>query len=146
MALVTVQILDRATIEGAASLVAREQAAAASRRLLVPAAYTNPEQCRATLEELLADGYVGFVVEGERGCVGVMCGRTIDSVGFVPAHGLAVDPDHVDSTAIIIALFAELALVLVRDGAVRFTIDHVDLDPLGAALNTCEDRTVEGQD
>jgi GNAT superfamily N-acetyltransferase len=135
MAILTVQVLDRVAIAAAASLVAREQAAAASHRSLVPAAYTDPKQCRITLAELLADGYIGFVADGERGCVGVMCARTIDSVGFVPAHGLAVDPDLVDSTAIIVALFAQLAPVLLRDGAVRFTIDHVDLDPLGAALN-----------
>jgi GNAT superfamily N-acetyltransferase len=135
MAILTVQVLGSATIEEAASLVAREQAVAASRRSLLPAAYTSPEQCHATLEALLADGYVGLVAGGERSCVGVMCGRTTDSVGFVPAHGLAVDPDRVDSTAIIVTLFGELAPVLVRDGAVRFTIDHVDLPPLGAALN-----------
>jgi GNAT superfamily N-acetyltransferase len=129
------QGLDRVAIEDAATVVAREQAAACSYRSRLPALYTGPEHCRGALEELLADGYVGFVAHDERGCVGVMCGRTTDSVGFVPAHGLAVDPDLVDSTAVIVGLFAELAPVLLGDGADRFTIDHVDLDPLAAALN-----------
>jgi hypothetical protein len=129
------QGLDRVAIEDAATVVAREQAAARSYRSRLPALYTGPEHCRGALEELLADGYVGFVAHDERGCVGVMCGRTTDSVGFVPAHGLAVDPDLVDSTAVIVGLFAELAPVLLGDGADRFTIDHVDLDPLAAALN-----------
>jgi GNAT superfamily N-acetyltransferase len=64
-----------------------------------------------------------------------MCARTVDSVGFVPAHGVAVDPDLVDPTGVIVGLFAELAPIMLHDGAVRFTVDHVDLDPLGAALN-----------
>ena len=133
--MLTLRALDRIAIHEAAALVAREQAAARTRRSLMPAAYTDPEHCRVALEQLLADGYIGFVAHDERRCVGVMCGRTIDSVGFVPAHGLAVDPDLVDSTAVVVGLFAELAPVLLRDGAVRFTIDHVDLDPLGAALH-----------
>ena len=84
--------------------------------------------------ELLADGFVGVVaLEGGRP-VGVMCGRNLDGVGFVPAHGLAVEPDCADPTAIVVQLFAELAPVLLDDGASRFTIDHVELGPLGAAL------------
>ena len=31
--------------------------------------------------------------------------------------------------------FAQLAPILLRDGALRFTIDHVDLHPLGPSLN-----------
>jgi GNAT superfamily N-acetyltransferase len=101
----------------------------------MPASYTDPEQCRLALIELVDDGYVGFVAHEDSRCVGVMCGRTSESVGFVPAHGLAVDPDLVDPTAVVVGLFARLAPVLLRDGAARFTIDHVDLHPLGAALN-----------
>jgi hypothetical protein len=33
-----------------------------------------------------------------------MCGRTTDSVGLVPTHGVAVDPDLVDSTAVVVGL------------------------------------------
>lgn len=85
--------------------------------------------------ELLADGYVGFVATNKGECVGVMCGRTTEAVGFVPAHALAVASDLVDSTSAVVGLFARLAPVLLRDGASRFTIDHVDLGPLAAALN-----------
>jgi hypothetical protein len=132
---VALEVLDGVAVDQAATLVAREQARARSHRPGMPAAYTDPEQCRVALIELVADGYVGFVGYDESRCVGVMCGRATDSVGFVPAHGLAVDPDFVDSTAVVVGLFAQLAPVLLRDGASRFTIDHVDLDPLGAALN-----------
>ena len=133
--MLAVEVLDGVAIQQAAALIAHEQVRARSGRPEMPAAFTDPEQCRVALDELLADGYVGFVAHDESRCVGVMCGRTTDSVGFVPAHGLAVDPDLVDATAIVVGLFARLAPVLLRDGAVRFTIDHVDLHPLGVALN-----------
>ena len=131
----TLEVLDGATIDHAAALVAREQLQARAQRPGLTAGYTDREHCRVALNELLADGYVGFVAHDETGCVGVMCGRTTDSVGFVPAHGLAVDPELVDPTAVVVALFAELAPRLLGDGAVRFTVDHVDLHPLGAALH-----------
>ena len=85
--------------------------------------------------DMLANGFVGVVAFDGGRRVGVMCGQTIGGVGFVPAHGLAVESDRADPTAIVVHLFAELAPVLLDDGASRFTIDHVDLDPLGAALN-----------
>lgn len=132
--MVTVHVLDGPAVDEAAAVVAREQTAARCDRGWLPAAYTDPEHCRVALEELLTDGYVGFVAHDEHGCVGVMFGRTTEAVGFVPAHGLAVDPDLVDPTAVVVGLFAELAPVVLRGGAVRFTIDHVDLDPLDAAL------------
>lgn len=133
--MLTLRALDTDSIHDAASVVAREQAAARTRRSSTPAAYSDPEHCHVAVEQLVADGYVGFVAHDERRCVGVICGRTIDSVGFVPAHGLAVEPNYVDSTAVVVALFAELAPVLREDGAARFTIDHVALDPVGTALN-----------
>jgi GNAT superfamily N-acetyltransferase len=135
MTMVAVEMLDGAAIEQAAGVVASEQAKARIERPWLPAAYTDPEQCRVALNELIADGYVGFVAYDERRCVGLMCGRTMDSVGFVPAHGLAVDPDLVDATAVVVGLFAQLAPVLLRAGASRFTIDHIDFHPLGAALH-----------
>jgi GNAT superfamily N-acetyltransferase len=132
----TIRSLDRVDLDEAAALVASEHVAARALRSRLPVAYTDPRHCHVALEELLAAGYVGFVAsdDGHR-CVGVMCGRTTGSAGFVPTHGLAVDPDLVDSTAVVVGLFGELAPILLRDGAVRFTIDHVDLEPLGAALN-----------
>ena len=133
--MLTFRVLDRAALDEAAALVAREQVTARSCRAGMPSAYTNAEHCHVALDELLAAGYVGFVANDGRGCVGVMCGRATDSVGFVPAQGLAVDPDVADPTAVVVGLFAALAPVLLRAGAVRFTIDHVDLDPLGVALS-----------
>ncbi|HEY7043050.1 MAG TPA: GNAT family N-acetyltransferase [Nocardioidaceae bacterium] len=127
--------MDEPVVEEAAALIAREQAAVRSRRPAMPAAYADPDHCRVALEELLADGYIGFVAHDEGRAVGVTCGRTSDSVGFIPAHGLAVAPDLVDPTIVVVRLFAEVGPVLLRDGATRFTIDHVDLDPLGGALH-----------
>lgn len=105
-----------------------------ARRPATPVAFRDPQHCHAALTDLLADGFQGFVATEDRQCVGLMCGRTTDAVGFVPAHALAVDPDLVDVSAIVAGLFAATAPVLVDDGAVRFTVDHVDLNPLGVAL------------
>ena len=129
------RVLDGGTMLDAATLVAREQRAARARRVWLPAVYTEADHCRVALEQLLADGYAGFVAYDDGDCVGVMCGRTADAVGFVPAHGLALGLDLGDSTSIVVRLFAELAPLLVRGGALRFTIDHIDLDPVGAALS-----------
>jgi hypothetical protein len=68
-------------------------------------------------------------------CVGVMCGRVVDAVGFVPADALAVDPAAPDPTPIVVGLCAELVPALLAEGARRITIDHVDLAPLGIALS-----------
>ncbi len=133
--MLTLRSLDRVTLDEAAALVAREQEAAGALRSRLPVVYTDPRHCHVALEELLAAAYAGFVAYDGHRCVGVICGRTIGSVGFVPTHGLAVDPDLVDSTAVVVGLLGELAPILLRDGAVRFTIDHVDLEPLGAALH-----------
>jgi GNAT superfamily N-acetyltransferase len=43
-------------------------------------------------------------------------------------------PDALDATKIMVELFAELAPVLVAQGAHRFTIDHVDHEGLATAL------------
>jgi GNAT superfamily N-acetyltransferase len=133
--MVTVRTLDDASIAEAADLVAREHVAARNRQPLLPASYADSQHCRAGLAQLAADGYVGFVAHHERRCVGVICGRTVDTVGFVPAHGLAVDADHIDPTTVVVALLAELAPVMLRDGATRFTIDHIADPRLEEALN-----------
>jgi GNAT superfamily N-acetyltransferase len=133
--MLTFRVLDRAALDETAALVAREQVTARSRRAWMPSAYTDAEHCYVALDELLTAGYVCFIAHDGRGCVGVMCGRATDSVGFVPAQGLAVDPDVADPTAVVVGLFGALAPVLLRAGAARFTIDHVDLDALGMALS-----------
>lgn len=127
--------LDMSELLDAATLVAREQATARVGRSQLPIAYTDPKHCLGELEALLADGYIGVAASTDHGCAGLMCGRTTASLGFVPAHGIAVDPDLKDPTTIVAGLFAELAPMLLRQGATRFTIDHIDLDPLGAALH-----------
>lgn len=63
-----------------------------------------------------------------------MCGRTFDGVGFVPAHGIALDPGALDPSKVMVELFAQLAPVIVADGAVRVTVDQVDHDGLALAL------------
>ena len=132
---VVIQPFDRHDIDEVAALVAREHNDARSRQPLMPAAFGDPRSCHDVLVDLLANGFVGFIAVDGGHRVGVMCGQTVDGVGFVPAHGLAADSDRADPTEIVVRLFAELAPVLLDNGASRFTIDHVDLDPLGAALS-----------
>jgi GNAT superfamily N-acetyltransferase len=127
--------LERGMLDEAARLVAREQVEVRARRPGITMAFTEPQICYDALADLLANGFPGFVARDDGRCVGVMCGGTTDDVGFVPSHGLVVDPKGLDPTDIAVGLFAELAPVLLGDGALRFTIDQVDLDPLGSALN-----------
>ena len=115
--------------------MAREQGAACARQPLVPVEYADTAHCRAGLQQLAADGHVGFVAHHDGRCVGVMCGRVVGAAGFVPAHGLAIDADRVDPTAVVVALLAVLAPVLLGDGATRFTVDHIDHPVLQEALH-----------
>ncbi len=130
--------LDGENLDEVAHLVAREHSAARNAQPLIPATFLEPRNCHEALADLLANGFVGVVAVDDGRCVGVMCGRTRDGVGFVPAHGLAVEPDHADPTAIAVGLFAELAPVLLDGGAWRFTIDHVEFDRLATALSNLE--------
>ena len=133
--MLVIRSLDLDDLDEVAALVAREHNEARDRQPLMSAAFLDPRNCHEVLTDLLADGFVGVVaVDGGRR-VGVMCGHTTEGVGFVPAHGLAVEPDGADPTAVVVRLFGELAPVLLDEGASRFTIDHVGLDPLGTALN-----------
>jgi GNAT superfamily N-acetyltransferase len=97
--------------------------------------YTESEHCHDALTGLLVTGSHGFVAREMAVCVGVVCGRAVDAVGFIPADGLAVDPAAPDPTAIVVGLFAELMPAVLADGARRITIDHIDLAPLGTALS-----------
>jgi GNAT superfamily N-acetyltransferase len=133
--MLSVEVLEGATIDEAAILVAREHAAARGRRPALPSAFTDVQRCTAELATLLAGGYRGIVVRQDHRYAGVMCGRTLDEVAFFPAHGFAVDPELRDPTPVVVRLLTELAPGLLDAGAVRCTIDHVDLGPLAEAVN-----------
>jgi GNAT superfamily N-acetyltransferase len=127
--------LDDRGLEEVAVLVAEDHRAARSLQPLLPATFDDPQACHETFLDLLAAGYRGFVAVEDGRCRGVMCGKAFDDVGFMPAHGLAVDRGHHDPTAVVGHLFAELAPALLDDGASRFTIDHVQASTSGAALS-----------
>lgn len=116
------------------ALMADEHRYVRDRGTPLPSSYVDAAACRAALVGLLSDGFSGFVATDGAVAVGVMCGRTFDDVGFVPAHGVAVAPQALDPTRIMVELFAELAPVLVAHGAVRVTVDHVDHGALATAL------------
>ncbi len=115
-------------IDDVAALITREHQRASDQGVSLPAHYLDVAACGAALTDLLSEGFSGHVaIDGARP-VGVMCGRTFDGVGFVPAHEVAVDPHARDASKVMAELFAELAPVLISEGAVRVTVDHVDHD------------------
>lgn len=127
--------LSAQVVDDAARLMAREHHHARDDEISIPPMFLDPKVCRDALLGLLTDEFSGVIATDASHCVGVMCGRTFDDVGFVPAHGLAVDPEVHDPTRIVVPLFAELAPILLAQGAVRFTIDHVARPRLGVALH-----------
>jgi GNAT superfamily N-acetyltransferase len=131
---VSIDALSGETVDDVAALIAREHRHARDRGVPLPVRYLDAAVCGAALRGLLSEGFSGFVAIQGALSVGVMCGRTLDGVGFVPAHGIAVDPGALDPSKVIIELFAELAPVLVADGARRVTVDHVDHERLAIAL------------
>ena len=82
----------------------------------------------------MADGYIGAIARHGGRCVGLMCGRADGETAFLPADGVAVDPD-LDPTPVVVGLFAALAPVLLEAGALRHLINHVALAPLSEAFN-----------
>lgn len=132
--MLTVTELDDGLLEAAASLVAREHRVAHAKLSWLPTAYSDARHCHDALAGLLADGFSGFTAHAEGRCVGVLCGRAQGVSGFLPADGVAIDPDLEDPTPVVVSLFAALAPRLLEVGAVRYLINHVDLAPLGEAL------------
>ena len=84
--MLVIRPLDRDDLDEVAALVAREHNDARNRRPLIPAAFRDPRTCHKVLMDLLANGFVGVVAFDGEHCVGVMCGRTVEGVGFVPFH------------------------------------------------------------
>ena len=122
------------TMDAAAALVAHEQRAAVDRGVLVPRTFLDAAACRTALTGLLTDGFSGVVaIEGAQ-CVGVMCVRSDAGVGFVPAHGVAVDPGANDPTRIVVSCSSRSITHCRRRAAWRLTIDHVEHDRLALAL------------
>jgi GNAT superfamily N-acetyltransferase len=126
--------LDPSRVDEAAALVAREHAAARADLPLLPVAYADPAHCATALEGLLAEGHRGVVVTEAGRCVGVMCGRAQRGAAFLPADGVAVDPAVADPTRVAVRLFAELAPVLLVDGALRYLVNHLALPRLSEAF------------
>lgn len=131
---VKIDVLSADIVDDAAALIAREHQRACDRGVPLPSHYVDVAACGAALRDLLSEGFSGLVARQSAHAVGVMCGRTVDGVGFVPAHGVALDPEAPDPSRVIAELFAELAPVLVADGAVRVTVDHVDDESMAVAL------------
>lgn len=130
----TITAISTDMIDDVAALIAREHQSASDHGAPLPARYLDAAACGSALTGLLSEGFSGLVsMQGAR-TVGVMCGRTLDGVGFVPAHGIAADPHALDASRVMAELFAELAPMLISTGAVRVTVDHVDHENVATAL------------
>ena len=129
-----IDVLSSNMVDDVAALIAREHRIVRDRGVPLPSNHLDPAACDAALRRLLSQGFSGFVARRGARAVGVMCGRTSDGVGFVPAHGVALDPGVPDASRVVAELFSELAPVLVADGAERFTVDHVDDESVACAL------------
>lgn len=130
----SVEALSPDLLDDVAALIAREHQHVSARGVPLPSRFLDAAACRSELQALLLEGYSGFVARRGSHVVALMCGRTSEGVGFVPAHGVAVEPGVSDPSRVMAELFAELAPVLVVGGAVRFTVDHVDDERVAIAL------------
>ena len=83
--MLVIEDLDRATVERAGALVAREQAAARQVRPELPAAFESAGVCAAALEHLCGSGHHGLVATEDGHAVAVMTaavGRTLRPAGM----------------------------------------------------------------
>ncbi len=122
-------------IDAAAELLAREHRSAVDRGLLVPLTFLDAAACRNALTGLQTNGFSGVVAVEGGDCVGLMCVRSIDGVGFVPAHGFAVEPGAHEPTRIVVELLAALDPVFSARGTWRVTVDHVEHPHVTTALH-----------
>jgi GNAT superfamily N-acetyltransferase len=138
--MLVIENLDGATVERAGALMAREQAAARQVRPELPAAFGSAEVCAAALERLRGSGHHGLVAtEGGR-TVAVMTATVRENPVFgrqarLVAEGFAVDPDIVDPTGVLAAVFGDLASPLIADGVRRYALLHAALPRLPEALS-----------
>jgi GNAT superfamily N-acetyltransferase len=135
-----IESLGEATVERAAALVAREQAAARQVRPELPDAFGDAGVCAATLRRLCDSGHHGLVATDGGRAVAVMTVtmREIPSIGRyarLPAEGFAVEPDLADPTGVLAAVFADLAAPLVADGVQHYYLLHPALPRLSEALS-----------
>jgi GNAT superfamily N-acetyltransferase len=132
--------LDGATVERAAALVAREQAAARRVRPELPAAFEDAGVCAAALERLSGSGHHGLVATQDGRAVAVMtvAVREHPALGRyarLPAEGFAVEPDLADPTGVLAAAFGDLASPLIASGVLHYYLLHTALPGLPEALS-----------
>jgi GNAT superfamily N-acetyltransferase len=132
--------LDDSTIEEAGALLAQEHVAARRIRPELPAAFADAEACAGVLQGLRDTGHTGLVV-GTGGRVAALMTVTVRENPVVgryarfPAEGFAVDPDLVDPTGVVGALYAELAPALVTGGARYHYLLHAPVAGVHEALS-----------
>src|SRR5664279_777904 len=129
-----VEPLAAGALEEACTLIAAEQAAAQLMLPYLPADFTDPGTCRATLAGLLANEHIGVVARDRGRLVGVMCAKIREPQAILPAEGLAIDPELGDATAVLVALYSSMAPELLAAGSIQHHATHVNLGPVGIGL------------
>ncbi|MFY9927175.1 MAG: GNAT family N-acetyltransferase [Streptosporangiaceae bacterium] len=135
-----IENLDGGTVERAAALVAREQAAGRQVRPELPADFESAEVCAAALERLSGSGHHGLVATKDGHTVAVMTAAVRENPATgryarLPAEGLAVAPDLADPTGVLAAAFGDLASPLIAGGVLRYYLLHPALPRLPEALS-----------
>jgi GNAT superfamily N-acetyltransferase len=138
--MLVIENLDGATVERAAALVAREQAAARQVRPELPAGFESAEVCAAVLQRLSGSGHHGLVATEAGRAVAVMTAAVRENPATgryarLPAEGFAVDPDLADPTGVLAAAFGDLASPLIAGGVRRYYLLHAALPRLPEALS-----------
>jgi len=129
-----VESLTTGLVEDAARVIAAEQRAARSTTPGLTVDFTETGHCRTALNELLADDHSGFVAHDDHRILGVLCAKGRGDRGGMRAEGLAVLPGLQDPTAVLVALYAQMAPQLLAGGAIHHWVTHVNLEPLGVGL------------
>ena len=131
--------LDGATVERAAALVAREQAAARQVRPELPADFESAGVCAAALERLSGSGHHGLVATEDGRAVAVMTAAVGDraAAGRTPACRPRIRrrPGPRRSDRVLAAGFGDLASPLIAGGVRRYYLLHAALPRLPEALS-----------
>jgi GNAT superfamily N-acetyltransferase len=131
--------LDEATIEGAAELVAREQAVVRRTCPQLSACYESLEVCTVALQRLVDAGGRGVVATDRGRPLAVLTAsvhdrRVLGRYGYLPAEGFAVDPELDDPTTVLATMYAQLASPIVTAGVWRHYLLHIARRRLHDAL------------
>ncbi|MEM9516383.1 MAG: GNAT family N-acetyltransferase [Actinomycetota bacterium] len=123
------QEADRAAI---ATLLTREQRAAADVLPAISHSFTEVETCAGSIE--LGESVVAVIASEAQRVVGVLTFTFDAEYAIASSTGFAIDPSAPDATQILAAMYAEAAPRLLERGASRHLLNHLALPALNDAV------------